>query len=133
MAAERIRGDGVHRRRATDGPRRLEVRVRLSAAENRELRRRATEGKVSLSRYLVESALDRPATATERRVRKAELHHVDRLIGGMATNISQLARVANATAQVPAETAEALDELKRLTVAVETIAQAAGYDLVGEP
>jgi uncharacterized protein YfaA (DUF2138 family) len=133
MAAERIRGDGVHRRRATDGPRRHEVRVRLSAAENRELRRRATEGKVSLSRYLVESALDRPATATERRVRKSELHHVDRLIAGLATNISQLARVAHATAQVPAETAEALDELKRLTVAVETIAAGAGYDLVGEP
>jgi hypothetical protein len=133
MAAERIRGDGVHRRRAGDGPRRHEVRVRLSAAENRELRRRATEGKVSLSRYLVEGALDRPATATERRVRKAELHRVDRLIGGIATNIDQLARVANATGQVPAETGEALDELKRLTAAVETIAAGAGYDLAGEP
>jgi hypothetical protein len=124
MAAERIRGEGVHRRRATDGPRRHEVRVRLSDAENRELRRRATEGRVSLSRYLVDGVLDRPATATERRMRKAELHRVHRLIAGMATNIHQL---VNPTAEIPAETRAALVDLRRLTAAVEAIAVAAGY------
>jgi len=127
MTAERIRGEGVHRRRATDGPRRHEVRVRLSDAENRELRRRATEGRVSLSRYLVDGVLDRPATATERRMRKAELHRVHRLIAGMATHIHQLSKLADPAAEIPPETSVALVDLRRLTAAVEAIAVAAGY------
>jgi hypothetical protein len=105
----------------------------LSDDERRELKHRATSSKVSLSRYLVEAALDRPQTPAERRLRKAELHRVGRLIGGMAKNINQLARVAHATGKIPAETGEALDELKRLTVAVEAIAEEAGYDLEREP
>ena len=133
MAPEHIRGEGVRRRRATGGARRWRLDVLLSDDERRELKHRATSSKVSLSRYLVEAALDRPQTPAERRVRKAELHHVDWLISGMATTFDQLARVAQASGQIPAETGEALDELKRLTVAVETIAAGAGYDLADEP
>jgi len=133
VAGERIRGEGVHRRRAPGGARRWRVEVLLSQDERRELGQRAGAAKVSLARYLVDAALERPQTPSERRVRKAELHHTDRLIAGMAADIKQLANGADSTAGIPAATSEALAVLRRLTAAVEAIAEGAGYDLAREP
>src|SRR5271166_6402362 len=126
VAGQRIRGEGVHRRRSPDGPRRHAVRVLLSDAEIEELKRRATAGRVSVARYLVDGALGRPDTPTERRVRTAELARVERLLRGLATNVNQLAMVANATGKLPLATAPALTELTAVREAVLAIARAAG-------
>jgi hypothetical protein len=66
-------------------------------------------------------------------MRKAELHRVDRLIAGMATDLHQLAKLADATGKIPAETSDALVDLRRLIAAVEAIAVAAGYDPERDP
>jgi len=125
VAGERMRGEGVHWRRAPGGARRFRVEVLLSQDERGELARRASTTRVSVARYLVDAALDRPETPAQRRVRKAELHHVDRLIAGLATDIKELATVDNATGT----TSQALGLLERLTAAVEAIAEGAGYEL----
>jgi len=51
----------------------------------------------------------------------------------MAADIKQMAKVVHSTGKVSVPTCEALGELKRLTAAVEAIAEGAGYDLVREP
>jgi len=124
--AERTRGDGVNRRRAPDGRRRHSVRVLLSDGEAQELRRRAIEGNVSVARYLVDAALERLDTPTERRVRMAELDRMERLIRRVAASIDLLAKVADASGKLPAETTAALGDLSAIRQAVWSVARAAG-------
>jgi len=86
-----------------------------------------------VARYLVDAALGRPDTPTERRVRTAELARVERLLRGLATNVNQLATVANATGKLPLATAPALAELAAVKEAVLAIARAAGCVEVPDP
>jgi len=104
------------------------VWIRVDEVELAELERRAAAAGVSVARYAIEAALARADTAAERRVRAAELLAVQRMIRGMATNINQLAKVANSNGGVPAGAAAALAALDQLSSHVETIANGACRD-----
>ncbi len=128
MARDRIRGRGVNRGPLSDGTRRVGVLVRLSPEERNELADRAAAAKVSVARYLTESALAPALSAPERRARQRELLEVGYLIGQLSADVNELARVAGFTGRPPEGTAEALAKVARLADAVERIARASGYE-----
>ena len=77
----------------------------LSEGEREQLRARAGELGVSVSRLLVESALPSAsglsaATLTERRALLAGLFECRRLLATVANNVNQLAKAANISGQV---------------------------------
>lgn len=110
MSAGEQRSGGVpaarkpSRQRRQPGGRKNVAFVRLSVEEKAALEARAERLGVSVPRLLVESALaGNVQTLTERRALIAELLAVRRLLAALSNNVNQLARIANATGQVPAE------------------------------
>jgi hypothetical protein len=77
-------------------------KVKLTGAEQAQLRSRAAEMRVSVPRLLVESALAGRETPTERRAVIAELFEIRRLLATVANNVNQLAHAANISGEVPA-------------------------------
>jgi Bacterial mobilisation protein (MobC) len=75
-------------------------KVKLTEAEQQELRRRAAEQGVSVPRLMVESALAGIETPTDRRRLVAELFETRRLLAAVANNVNQLAHSANISGQV---------------------------------
>ena len=75
-------------------------KVKLTEAEQQELRRRAAEQGVSVPRLMVESALAGIETPTDRRRLVAELFETRRLLATVANNVNQLAHSANISGQV---------------------------------
>jgi hypothetical protein len=105
----------VARQQRKHGGRTHVVKVRLDDVEAEELARRAAVAGVTGPRYLVESALvgDRQSVS-ERRALMAAFMVAKRQVAGAATNLNQLAKVANSTGKVPVEVMEAavaMDEL----------------------
>jgi hypothetical protein len=76
--------------------------VTLTEEERDQLRARAEEAGVSMSRLLVESALTRVETAAERERTIVKLNRLERLVGNLANNVNQLAHQANTAGQVVA-------------------------------
>lgn len=130
---------GATRLRRAQGGRRHVVTVRLTDAEYEVISARAAALRISRQRLMVEAATaprqpPRPAgagpfygaPASERRAMADELVGVRRLVAGLATNINQLAKVANATGTVPAElpaaAAATTRALGRLNTAVDALA-----------
>ena len=104
------------------GRRRI-VQVRLDDVEAEELARRAAGAGVSGPRYLVEAALlGGRQTVSERRAVLAAFMVAKRQVSGAATNLNQLARVANSTGKVPAEVLEAAERMGRTVEALEAAA-----------
>ncbi len=81
--------------------------MRVSREERAELAKRAAAAKVSVARYLTESALAPALSAPERRGRERELLEVSCLIGQLSADVNELARVARLTGRPPEGTAEA--------------------------
>ncbi|MFC7650663.1 hypothetical protein ACFQX6_67630 [Streptosporangium lutulentum] len=78
------------------------VKVRLSTAEKVKIEARAMNLGVSVQRLLVEAALaTNRLTLTERRSHVIELMALRRLVTALSNNLNQLARVANASGNVP--------------------------------
>jgi hypothetical protein len=96
------RPKGRSRRSREAEPRRAYQQVTLTEDERERLRARATELGVSVPRLMVESALSRVDTPTDRRRVIAELFEVRRLLATVANNVNQLARAANISGQVDA-------------------------------
>ncbi|MFB6726745.1 MobC family plasmid mobilization relaxosome protein [Kribbella sp. NPDC056345] len=98
--AQRRRRQNVKGGRAAGGAR---VDVKLSADEAAVLKARAADQKVSLPRLLVETTLagETGQTPTQRRDDMAQLFALQRTLGGIATNINQLAKHANADGVFP--------------------------------
>ena len=130
------------RTRLVGGRKTATVGVRCTAAELEDLRSRAGREGLSVPAYLMAAAtgrrvisgreLERPApvggaavsSAEELRTVAGELMAVRRIVSGVATNINQLAKVGNATGQVPAETGPALEAADRVLARVEVVVQA---------
>jgi uncharacterized protein (DUF1778 family) len=97
------------------GGRKHELKVRLTDEQRAKVAGRASDAGVSISRLMVEAALSgSDRTATERRAIVIELLGVRRLVAALGNNVNQLAKVANATGQVPEELPAALDAVERV-------------------
>jgi hypothetical protein len=90
------------------------VQVRLNDDEYARIRTRAEAAGVSPPRLLVELALLGPAGASERNATKAAMLSVRRQIIGMATNLNQLAKWANARKQLPPGLEASLAAVQRM-------------------
>lgn len=91
------------------------VKVRLDDEEKRLLGARAGQLGVSVQGLLVEAALAGGARSlTEQRVLGAELMAIRRLLVALGVNVNQLAKVANATGAIPAETGHTSRAVQRV-------------------
>lgn len=116
----------LRRRRANAaGGRERSHRVRVTAEEAAQLQVLADGQGVTVARLLVESALagDRE-TASRRRDAIVELFAVRRLLAAVSNNVNQVARQANATGRLPAETGAVLSAVARLVPRLEAAAEA---------
>lgn len=106
------------RRRANvpGGAREYAHKVKVTAEEEAVLTRLAAQAGVSVPRLLVEAATA-PApgvSATERREAIVELFTVSRVLAGVATNLNQLAKQANATGDFPGQAAAVRERIREL-------------------
>lgn len=104
------------RRENSESPRTGRYFVRVNADEQAALLRLAAHQNVSVQRVLVESAL-RPDTSVSRADIQeliATLFGLSRHISAVGVNLNQIAKVANATGEVPEDLSAALAGLKSL-------------------
>ncbi|WP_051752891.1 plasmid mobilization protein [Streptosporangium amethystogenes] len=91
------------RQRREPGGRPHKHSVRMSDAEQAIVDARAGQAGVSVPRFLVEAGLaGDAASASQLRANAAELLAARRLVAAVGVNLNQLAKVANATGEVPA-------------------------------
>jgi len=115
------RGSGRRRRANYAGGRAHRHEVKVSPEEEALLLRAALAQGVTVPRLLVESALtaDRGETATERKQLAAEMFKAIRLLAAVSNNVNQIARHANATGEIAAETQTTLVAVRRVAARVE--------------
>lgn len=119
---------GRRRRANVSGGRLHEHRVKVTPEEEAVLVRLAAVQDVTVARLLVESAMaPRGETASQRREAIVELFAVRRALAGVANNLNQLARHANAGEDFPPEARVVLARVKvlagRLEDAVDRVAR----------
>ena len=114
-------GSGRRRRANYSGGRAHRHEVKVSPEEEALLLRAALAQGVTVPRLLVESALtaERGESATERKQLTAELFKAIRLLAAVSNNVNQLARHANATGEIAAETKTTLAAVRRVAARVE--------------
>ena len=102
MARPRL-GESERRRRT--------IGVRVTEAEEAELRERAQAARLSMGAYLRRRALgQRVRSAVERRLGAAEMRELNRI----GVNLNQMARAMNSGAAAPAGTREAVEQVSEL-------------------
>jgi len=109
------------RREKTESPRTERHVVKVNIEEQAALLRLAAHQNVSVPRLLVESTL-RPDTSVSRadlEELKAALFGLSRQISAVGVNLNQIAKVANATGEVPNDLQAALGGLRKLYFRVE--------------
>ena len=98
----------LSRRRARNvtGGRPFRHEVKVSEAEEAKLVVLAARHQMTIPRLLVMSALERSdeITAADKRELLTELFVIHRLLGNMANNVNQIAKVANSTRELPPQT-----------------------------
>jgi hypothetical protein len=116
--------------RRPGAPRRTAHKVKVTADQEAELTRRAAARNVTVSRFLVESALrdEPPPTVVDAVTAEAmaELFGLTRLLSRVSTNVNQIARATNATGELQATTVTALDAITRVCRRIEVWIAAAG-------
>lgn len=112
---ESRRGPLGRRRRANaPGGRRHSHQVKVTPEEEARLVQLAQAHRVSVPRLLVESALAQQGeTPTERRNVITELFGLHRLLGSIANNINQMAKVTNATGEAQLEMRATMAAVRR--------------------
>lgn len=119
-AAARRREQRRRRRANAVGGRRLRHEVKVTEAEEEQLKGRAGELGITVPRLLVEAALAGGGeTATQRREVAAELFATYRLLAAISNNVNQIAKATNATGEVQAETAATLEAVRRTALRVD--------------
>lgn len=114
--------DSERRRRANyAGGRQHRHEVKVSPEEEALLLRAALAQGVTIPRLLVESALtaNRGETATERKQLASEMFKAIRLLASVSNNVNQIARHANASGEISAETQATLTAVRRVAMRVE--------------
>lgn len=94
-------------------------RVVVTEDEEAQLAQRAAKQHVSIPRLMMEAALSDRDTPTERRRAMAELFALRRQLTGVATNLNQLARIANTDGRTPVGTAAARQEIRDVVAKVD--------------
>ena len=98
----------LSRRRARNvtGGRPFRHEVKVSEAEEAQLVILAARHRVTIPRLLVMSTLERSdeITAADKRELLTELFVIHRLLGNMANNVNQIAKVANSIRELPPQT-----------------------------
>jgi hypothetical protein len=101
--------------------------VRLTEEEDRQIRDRAAKQGLSGQRFLIETALSGSAeTAAADRHAAVEARATRVVLKGMANNLNQMTKWANANHVLPAHLGLLLDDVGRAVVAVEQAAGALG-------
>ena len=111
MDEEHNANSGVFRRRRrrnVDGARHLIIGVKVTSAEEDQLRAVAEKAGVSVQRLMVSRALQPNAMTTvadhDEKVRLwAEATEIRNLLGALSVNMNQIARHANTEREVPAD------------------------------
>jgi hypothetical protein len=119
---DRPRLFGRKRRANVDGDvkREKSYRVYVTPEEDAQLRARAAVQGVTVPRLLFESALNAQIrTDTEWKQAAAGLFKVQSLLGGVANNINQLAKFANAEGVFPEEARAVTAEYRKLVPFIE--------------
>lgn len=114
------------RRRRVEGGRHHRHVVRVTPEEEAQLLSLALRYHVSVPKLLVDSAVAGGAgaaaeNASVRHELIARLFGTHRLLAGIANNVNQLARVANATGTVPAETEPTLAAARRTAERIDEL------------
>lgn len=92
----------------------------VTVEEEAALVARAEREKVTVPNLLLSAALSaRNDSPTERRAIMAELMQLHNLLARSSNNINQIARHANATGEIPAETGEALKHLRSVAMRID--------------
>ncbi len=119
-AASRRREQRRRRRANAAGGRRLRHEVKVTEAEEAQLKARAAEQGITVPRLLVEAALAGGGeTATQRREVAAQLFATYRLLAAISNNVNQIARATNATGDAQPETAATLEAVRRTALRVD--------------
>ncbi|PZT97269.1 MAG: plasmid mobilization relaxosome protein MobC [Gordonia sp. (in: high G+C Gram-positive bacteria)] len=111
------RAFGRRRRRNHPGGRDERIVLKVSPAEDSELRARAEDAGMTVQRLLVTGALS-PATAVpvnhaEKVAAWKDVTEIRNLLSGIAVNMNQIARHANSEREVPADFEAAVDAVAR--------------------
>lgn len=114
------------RRRRVEGGRQHRHEVKVTPEEEGRLLQLALRYRVSIPKLLVDSALaggaaTAAAGAAEREALVVELFDCQRVLAGLANNVNQLARVANATGELRAETTATIAAARRLTLRIDEL------------
>jgi len=80
------------------------------------------------ARYLIDAALDRPDTISERRAWAKEVERAERVMRTVATNVNQLARLARSTGRIPEGTGETLTAVREASAALMAMPGRPGTD-----
>jgi len=125
-------GSAARMRRSPGGRSRV-LYVRLTEEEDRQVRDRAAQAGLSGQRFLVEAALSGSAeSAATLRQAAVEARATRVVLKGVANNLNQLTKWANANHALPAHLDRLLDDLGRAVVAVEQAAGIGGKAAGGE-
>jgi hypothetical protein len=113
---------GSARRRRAEGGRRYEMTMRFTGPEYDEIAARAAQARLSVPRYLVDSALaeaQQPEAVPPAVV--AEVVAVKRLVANVANNVNQIARKLNSGAAPDGSIAPALDAARSAMSRLDTV------------
>ena len=125
-------GSAARMRRSPGGRSRV-LYVRLTEEEDRQVRDRAAKAGLSGQRFLVEAALSGSAeSAATLRQTAVEARATRVVLKGVANNLNQMTKWANANHALPAHLDRLLDDLGRAVVAVEQVAAIRGMAAGGE-
>ena len=109
--------------RRTPGGRHQRLVVRLTEEEERQIRHRADEKGLSAQRFVIEAALSGSAqSAATRRHAAVEVRAARVILKGVANNLNQLTKWANANHVLPAHLDALMSDLDRAVLAVERTA-----------
>ena len=109
--------------RRTPGGRHQRLVVRLTEEEERQIRHRADDKGLSAQRFVIEAALSGSAhSAAARRHAAVEVRAARVILKGVANNLNQLTKWANANHALPTHLDRLMSDLDRAVLAVEQTA-----------
>jgi hypothetical protein len=111
---------GSARRHRVEGGRQRVMKLRLTDAEWDALAARAERAKVSMQRFLVETALTGARVVSAPQSLIAELAAIRRLLGLLGNNVNQIARALNSGGHPDAGAAATLEAVRRLMKRLDT-------------